>query len=142
VSARMKEYPSDLIEKLLPTIIDRISFYGEIEHIKDTEFKFFIVTPELVIEKILWKDFPKEDALKHLTEVKTLLEQNEFVSPEMIKESIYPYAEKEGKGNVLWPLRMSLSRQEKSVDPFTTLYCLGKEESMRRLNEVLIALSS
>jgi hypothetical protein len=53
-----------------------------------------------------------------------------------------PYAEAHGKGNVLWPLRMSLSGQEKSVDPFTICYVLGKEEVLMRLENVVKAIDS
>jgi hypothetical protein len=52
------------------------------------------------------------------------------------------YAEAQGKGNVLWPLRMSLSGQEKSVDPFTICYVLGKEETTERIIEICNMIDS
>ncbi len=42
-------------------------------------------------------------------------------------------AEEKGKGNVLWPLRVTLSGKEKSPDPFTLLSILGKEISLERI---------
>ena len=53
-----------------------------------------------------------------------------------------PYAEMKGRGNVLWPLRMTLSGQEKSVDPFTICYVLGKEEALRRIMLMCKAIDS
>ena len=52
---------------------------------------------------------------------------------DVIKENLMVFAEKAGKGNVLWPLRVSLSGKEKSPDPFTLLFLLGKAESIKRI---------
>ncbi len=35
---------------------------------------------------------------------------------------------KNGKGNVLWPMRFALTWQDKSPDPFICASILGKEE--------------
>ena len=42
-----------------------------------------------------------------------------------------------GRGAVLWPLRYALSGQERSPDPFSLIYILGKEESILRIEEAL-----
>jgi glutamyl-tRNA synthetase len=140
-----KEYPEDLLKRLLPTIIDRISIYGELTTIEPTEFRFFIVRPSFdstSIENIYWKDFGKEDAKKNLRAVLGLLKDVDFSSVVSIKNIIMPLAEASGKGNVLWPLRMSLSGQEKSVDPFTICYVLGKEEVIARITAVCNTIDS
>ncbi|MFH0755605.1 MAG: glutamate--tRNA ligase family protein [bacterium] len=54
-----------------------------------------------------------------------------------LKEKLMKLAEEKGKGNVLWPLRVALSGKEKSPDPFTLLFILGKEESMERIQKVI-----
>ena len=59
-----------------------------------------------------------------------------------IKKIIMPYAETVGKGNVLWPLRYALSGQDKSVDPFTICYVLGKDEVNARLISVCKRIDS
>ena len=43
----------------------------------------------------------------------------------------------EDLGNVLWPLRVSLSGKEKSPDPFILLSVLGKETSINRIKKVI-----
>ncbi len=134
-------YPESLLERLLPTIIDRISVYGELSEIESSEFRFFIEQPIPNPEKIVWKDAGKEDAKKNLSAVKDLLQGTDFSSVESIKSAIMPYAESNGKGNVLWPLRMTLSGQEKSVDPFTICYVLGLEEVCSRINSTLTAFA-
>ena len=74
--------------------------------------------------------------------MKELLQTANFASPQTIKEILMPYAESNGKGNVLWPLRMALSGQEKSVDPFTICYVLGLEETINRINVACKTLDS
>jgi glutamyl-tRNA synthetase len=139
-------YSDDILTRLLPTIIDRISAYGELIAIEADEFRFFIARPSLDIvsvEKVVWKDREKSEASIHLEKIADLLSGTvDFSSPLTIKEAIMPYAEEHGKGNVLWPLRMALSGQEKSVDPFTICYVLGKEEAIERLVVTRKALDS
>lgn len=135
-------YDAEILQKILPTVVDRISSYGELSVVEETEFRFFRDRPSLVAEKILWKNGNKEDAIKHLTAVAELILYSDYSSPEVIKESIMPYAEEHGKGDVLWPLRMALSGQEKSVDPFTICYVLGYDETKARIRAALLLLES
>ena len=137
-----KEYKEDIVRRLLPTIIDRISVYGELVSVEGSEFHFFAKRPVVSTERIIWKDSEKSEASMHIHAVSELLKDADFSSTESIKGVIMPYAEKHGKGNVLWPLRMSLSGQEKSVDPFTICYVLGKDEVFGRLLEVCTTLDS
>jgi hypothetical protein len=48
-----------------------------------------------------------------------------------------PYADQEGRGNVLWPLRVALSGKDKSPDPFTIIWLIGTEEATRRIEAAL-----
>ena len=48
-----------------------------------------------------------------------------------------PYADGEGRAEVLWPMRVALTGKEKSPDPFTVAELLGKKETINRLNEAL-----
>jgi glutamyl-tRNA synthetase len=145
IKSYLPEYNDEILHKLLPTIIDRISAYGELKAIEEHEFRFFIQPPIIsteLLEKIIWKDKDLHEAKTHLLAVKEILDKASFDAAQSIKNVIMPYAEQEGKGNVLWPLRMTLSGQEKSVDPFTICYVLGKEESMRRIDAVCTAIDS
>lgn len=141
IKAYMKDFPEDMLVRLLPTVIERINAYGELPSIIGPEFGFFISRPRVEKEKLLWKDDEAPTTLGHLVSVKELLHGANFASAEDIKLSIMPYAEAQGKGNVLWPLRMSLSGQEKSVDPFTIAYVLGKEETLARIDEACHTLA-
>jgi len=81
-------------------------------------------------------------AKKHLEEVESLLVSipEETFAAENIKQVIFPYATKEGRGAVLWPLRVGLSGREKSPDPFVIASLIGKETTLRRIKAAIAAL--
>jgi len=135
-------YDVALLEKLRPVIIDRISYYSQAALIEADELRFFKDRPQVPGEKLLWKDKTKEESQTHLAACKNLLREASYDSAETIKLAIMPYAEEAGKGNVLWPLRMALSGQEKSVDPFTICYVLGYEEVAARIDAAILTLET
>lgn len=142
VKKHMTDFNDEMLYRMLPSVIDRINTYGELETLKDTEFGFFIRRPDIETERVLYKDDGAHVAALHLEKVKDILSGADFSSSDKIKEAIMPYAEENGKGNVLWPLRMTLSGQERSVDPFTICYVLGKEESIERIESMCHKLDS
>ncbi|MFC1720878.1 glutamate--tRNA ligase [Patescibacteria group bacterium] len=133
----LPEIPSDILKKITPIIMERISKWSDIEEMKrEGEFDYYTNAQEINPEKLVWKTDSLEQAKTHLKKVAELLEDADFTSPDTIKETIWDYAEKEGRGNVLWPMRMALSGRDKSPDPFTLAYILGKEEAVKRLESV------
>jgi glutamyl/glutaminyl-tRNA synthetase len=64
--------------------------------------------PALDLSKLNWKTTPAEETKRHLTHVIELLDE---------PEKLMAYAEAEGKGNVLWPLRYALTGADRSPDP-------------------------
>ncbi len=72
----------------------------------------------------------------HLGMLKSLLSgmAPNQTDPERVKACIMPYADKEGRGAVLWPLRVALSGKERSLDPFTLISLVGTEEAIKRLD--------
>ncbi len=104
------------------------------------EFDYFFMEP-IVDEKILvWKTL--KDDPDGLEKTKTYLKQvaallapltEETWNYDGIKNVLIEYADQEGKGNVLWPLRVALSGKEKSPDPFEMASILGKDATIRRV---------
>jgi len=76
-----------------------------------------------------------ETAKKHLAAVSTMLAELPGAdwTAERIKEAIFPYATAEGRGAVLWPMRVALSGQKKSPDPFTLAALIGHEKTLERI---------
>jgi glutamyl-tRNA synthetase len=146
IDSRLKNkftYSKELLEKVLPTITERINTFGELDkYTAEGEFDYFFQAPEPKREMLIWKkdtDFtiPKDN----LSLVRTLINEMsiEDFTKEKLEGKLMPIAEKKGKGSVLWPLRVALSGREKSPDPFTLLTILGKEESAKRI-EVAIEI--
>ena len=82
----------------------------------------------------------RRDTKKHLEWVIKELngaDDSNFQNPETIKSLIFDHATENGRGQVLWPVRMALSGKDKSPDPFTLIYILGKEESIERLEKAV-----
>lgn len=76
----------------------------------------------------------------HLKAIVPLLERIQTFSRQEIKDAIFPYAEKEGRHQVLWPLRVALSGREKSPDPFVIASLIGKEKTLKRIASAIKAL--
>lgn len=113
---------------LTDLLIERINNLSEAkEIIKSGEFDFFFTTPEPTKELLREGKF-----LDETIKILTTLDEKDF-STEKVKASLWDFATKQGRAEVLWPLRVALTGQAKSPDPFTVASILGKEESLRRL---------
>jgi glutamyl-tRNA synthetase len=135
----------EIIKKITPIILERINVWSDIDQmLKDGDIQYFFEKPILDKEMIVWKKGgTAEEAaenLKLVSEVFEKMDENKFTS-ENVKEAIWKIAEEKGKGNVLWPLRVSLSGKEKSPDPFTLCGTLGKTEVLSRITIAIELLS-
>lgn len=125
----------DKINKLIPTIRERLHVRLDFtQALAAGEYNWLQSLPEYATELLKWKqDDAVTQALPRLQEVTSLLSQADFGTPEAIKAALWDYAEEVGKGQVLWPLRVALSGQDRSPDPFVCAYTLGKEETIIRI---------
>lgn len=117
-------------------ITERIATFGEIkEAAKAGLYDYLFIIPHFERDKMLFKgegDFAQ--TAKHLeAAVDILAPLDKGAGMETVKAALMPYAERLGKGNVLWPIRYSLTGLERSPDPFTVISILGIDESIRRL---------
>lgn len=145
----IEKYNDKLLENLRPVLIERISFYGELKKMQeDGDLDCYTSAPifdnrneESKIEKIIWKKSDKEKTIENLKEIKIIMSLNENLSIDEVWDKIYKLAEEKGKGDILWPLRYSLSGKEKSPDPKTLISILGLKESETRIENALKELS-
>jgi glutamyl-tRNA synthetase len=137
IAKYLPDYDTDLLLRMQDLVIERITHYGQIRSVEKDEFIFFKDTPTYEKEKLLWKDTEPHILSTHLGVVKEMLVSVPVWNKDVIKEVIFPYAEAQGKGEVLWPLRVSLSGRDKSADPFTLLAILGLEESSKRITTAI-----
>ena len=130
------EKKPDLWKRVASIEMERIEKFSDIKDLVDYFFKL----PDYEKEMLLWKDDKDLDKTKtHLKYIYNILretEDNNFTK-DNIKNLIWDYAEKEGRGNVLWPFRVALSGRQKSPDPFAISETLGKEETIKRLKNAI-----
>lgn len=132
----------EFLKRVTPTIFEHISKWADINMmIEAGQLLYFFNSPHYDADLLLWNGkIKKEDVQKHLVWTKKALSNataESFASPDSIKAVIFDYATEAGRGNVLWPLRVALSGLEKSPDPFTLIYVLGKNESIDRIDRAL-----
>ncbi len=128
--------PSDVVKRMARVEASRLS------RLKDIEQNLAIYTeaPAYNINLLSWKGTQDIAEIKtHLAEVRKLLRdimEGEFVL-EILEKILMPYAAAHSKGNVLWPLRVALSGREASPGPFEIMYVIGKEETLKRIDNAL-----
>jgi glutamyl-tRNA synthetase len=132
---------TETVQKIAPTIIERISNWGDIDKLILTQdLDFYFQEPVYDAISLKWKeDKDLSSAQQHLGFVREELKklQDKKWDEEHIKAAIWPYAEKEGRGQVLWPFRFALSGKDKSPNPFTLASILGKQATLKRIEEAL-----
>lgn len=130
-------YSDEKLKLIVPIIVEKISHFGEIKTMaQEGELSYFFEAQPYSAEGLLWKKNPdKNIAMKHIDNVVNMLgniNEGEF-GVEKIKATLWEYAEKEGRGDVLWPMRYALSGKDRSPDPFVLASIFGKKETLTRL---------
>ena len=129
------QFNEDTFVRLVPTIRERINTLAEFHtEVESGEFDFAFTEPTYDTSILKWKnDTEVNQALPRLQTALELLENADFSSSESIKAALWDYAEKVGKGELLWPLRVCLSGKTQSPDPFTIAYIIGQVETLARI---------
>lgn len=134
-------------EKILEVLRERISYYGEIDEIKESgELDYLFDAPNY--QKSLLIPNPKmlKDREMNASEISNILKRARDLienidekswNKENIKRALWEYATEEGRGAVLWPLRVALSGRERSTDPFTIAEIIGKSATIDRINDAI-----
>ena len=133
------------LQKIEGLIRDRIASFGDIKTLFEAgEFGYFFVAPEIDPSMLIWKTL--KDDLEGLTKTKEYMQRvvvllenvaTDVWNYDTLKAVVAPYAQQEGNGNVLWPMRVALSGREKSPDPFELASILGKEATLKRLTAII-----
>jgi glutamyl-tRNA synthetase len=138
----LKNYNQDVIKKITPVVIDHISKWSDIESLIENGDLGYYFEEDINISdlnKINWKENDLSVSLSNLSEVLSVLNDNDIdnLDYDSTKALIWPVAQKNGVGDVLWPLRYVLSGKDKSPDPFMLIHILGKEISIKRIQNIL-----
>ncbi|MES3005545.1 MAG: glutamate--tRNA ligase family protein [Patescibacteria group bacterium] len=138
----------EVFPRMIGTLRERLQYFGEIKEMETAgELQYFFMIPSY--DPALLLCAPKMRKGKEevtLTDLKPIFEKtldllaeiNESNwNTESIKKSVWAYAEEQGRGLVLWALRVALSGKERSPDPFTLAYIVGKSSTLERLSAAL-----
>lgn len=138
------------LRKAVPLLKERAHTFNEAREMLSGELSCLFTEPELSRDQLVIKE-PKERPGMTKIALESLLEPikalSGAVSAETVKDALMPFANAEeakmkgGRGAVLWPLRYSLSGQERSPDPFTLISILGKEEAVSRIQKAIAILN-
>ncbi|HVT75290.1 MAG TPA: glutamate--tRNA ligase family protein [Candidatus Paceibacterota bacterium] len=128
-------------QRLAPVLLERVSTFGDIDAlITAQDLDYYFAEPAYDALSLKWKeDVDLAPAARHLDYAKAALAgiPDKRWDEEGIKAAIWPYAEAEGRGNVLWPLRYALSGKDRSPNPFTLAAILGKVATIQRIEQAL-----
>ncbi len=136
----------DQLQKLAPSLLERAHTFGDIKTVVESgEIDYFFNNPSYTATQLLWKgrgDIAKtKERLQATLALVESINATEFTG-ETVKNAIWDFATKEGRGEVLWPMRFALSGREKSPDPFVLAEMLGKETTLNRLNKAINVIAN
>jgi glutamyl-tRNA synthetase len=137
VGARGGSWDERAAARMMPLLRERIEVWGDVAaQAAEGEYDFFFIEPAPAKSDIPQKGSDAATAARHLAHVHELFEaagEESFADAERLKNIVWDYASSEGRGEVLWPLRFSLSGRAKSPDPFTIAFALGRERTLARI---------
>jgi glutamyl-tRNA synthetase len=125
----------NLWSQVVPLMRERASTFGDIGALdREGEYRYYYETPVVEPSKLCWKGESQPATKTRLEAVLGLLEGVlDPWSADSVKAAVWDYAEKEGKGQVLWPMRVALSGKDKSPDPFVIAGIIGRDETLDRI---------
>ncbi|MEA4910654.1 Glutamate--tRNA ligase 1 [bioreactor metagenome] len=139
----IEKYSDEMLQKLRPVLVDRISYYAELKDMDEVgELDYYLNTPTYSNpNEIIWKKSNKENTILNLELIENILrKENNESNLDNLWEEIYKLAEEKGKGDILWPLRYALSGKDKSPDPKSLLYILDTKEALLRVENAIESL--
>lgn len=121
--------------RLVPLLKERAQTLAEATTALTEEFGFLSSVSHDAAMLAQNGKIPPEVASNHLKAIAQMFEHipDEGFTASQLRDILWPYATAQGRGAVLWPLRVALSGREKSPDPFTLAALLGKQETLARI---------
>ncbi len=130
-----KEINKEYLKKAISLYHERLKKISEIGELVDYFFKDKL---EYESELLIWKKSNKEEVKDSLDKTIKVLSETGDWNMKNIEASLVALAEEIGdRGRVLWPLRVALSGKKASAGPFEIAEVLGKEKTIKRLQEAI-----
>lgn len=111
----------------------------------NSHLESYFALPPYDSAMLVWKKADAADAANNLRRMRNLIAEmpeEACTSIELIEKTIREYivGNELQNGNVLWPLRVALSGQEKSASPFELMWALGRATTLDRIDVALTKL--
>jgi len=134
-----KEYIPERTEDILKLFSSRINYLEELKELSSFIFKL----PEYDSKLLIFKKSNKETTVKALKLTLDKLNSIEDWEEESLNNYIKEIIESNNlkPGDIFWPIRVALSGLDKSPSPSELLEVLGKEESIKRIEQAILNLS-
>jgi glutamyl-tRNA synthetase len=142
----LPNYSGDKLLSITPIIMERIQNGKDlVEMANNGDLTYYFSQPTYLKDSLFFKSSKIPQDNKHeilstyVMDAISLLKDisNSDFNRVNIKDRIWEYAEKVGRGDILWPIRFALSGLDKSPDPFILAEILGKDETISRLNNAI-----
>jgi len=136
----LQNYNDLYIDKVVALEQDRLKKISDI--VENTRL-FFAFSFDYDADLLIWKKSNKLSAKNNLQSLTELLEKLNPADMKSLETVISEYiiTANLSVGEVLWPLRVSLSGDRNSPGPFVIADILGKEETLRRIRVAIEKLS-
>ena len=138
VNANLTSEDTEFLLKAVSLEKDRVVTLKEIP---EAIAFLFAESLDFDVELLVWKKSNKEDTKEKLQEVEKFLEtldDNDWTIEILEEKTKNWIAEKGyGVGDVLWPVRVSLSGKKNSPRPFEIANVLGKEKTLQRIETAI-----
>ncbi len=138
----------DLTKKCLPYLPEKVDFdYArkivalEQERLKKlseigelTKF-FFLGKMDYPAELLIWKKMTLKQVKNNLDILEETLSKTAKFDRKSLEKTLMLLTKKYGSGELLWPLRVALTGQKASPGPFEIAEILGKEKTLKRIQQ-------
>lgn len=140
---RLSDIPKEILKRSYQNILERVDIWDDLKKLdRAGELDFYKKAPILEKTKIPWQKISAEVTNRHLTKAIELINSlSENPSKDDLQKTLLTYADAEGRGAVLWPIRYALTGKDRSPDPFTVSANLGKTETISRLSRAIAVLT-
>ncbi len=140
LDAKKMDVPEDFLKKVISVLAPRMTTLADF-----FEFgRFFFKLPKYDPKILIFKDDAPQKTLEILKKVREQFASLEYADfhRDRLVFALAELIDEEGRGNVLWPLRVAVSGLAASPDPLEIVEILGKDESLNRLRHAIGALQN
>lgn len=123
------------LTKIAHLFQDRLKKFSDIKELAS----FIFELPQYELSTLVWKNSNEGSAKDSLETALVVLEKmtEDSFNIDSTSTELMPIANKIGRGEFLWPVRVALSGLDKSPGPFEIMEVLGKTESINRIKEAI-----